>query len=278
MKKLIYIFSVILLIQACSSEHVVYQNQWKKIFDEYQIDSACFELTDNTHDKVYLYNLPMCSRQVCPASTFKIFSSLVALESNVAKDENLVIPWDGTMRRAAWDKDMNMREALKVSNLPFYQELVRRIGHTEMKKWIDSVRYGNKNIAGKEDEFWLNDSLKISPDEQVGFIKKLYFDKLPFSQRAQRIVRSMMLQEDTENYKLYYKTGTRQDEQRVRAWLVGFVERKEEQKGVKTNKMETHYRPYFFALYIDSKERGFDLMESRKTILKTILKEQNIIK
>lgn len=273
---------VLLFLSSCERDNILKQDQWGGIFKKYGVDSACFELSDNSHDQVLIYNLERCSRRFSPASTFKIMNSLIALESNVAPDENLIIKWDGVTRRDTWNKDMNMREAMKVSCVPYYQELARRIGNVEMKKWIDTIRYGNKNINGAIDMFWLNDTLLISPDEQVGFMKKLYFDKLPMSQRSQRIVRSLMLQEDSTDYKLYYKTGTKMEDSDPRhitmAWIVGFVERKETQKGVVTKKEETNYRPYFFAMNFETPDTTMNTMDVRKAILKDILRERQILK
>jgi len=206
-------------------------------------------------------------------------NSLIGLETNVAKDENMIIPWDSVVRsRSEWNKDMTMREAFEQSSVPYYQELARRIGPIEMKKWLDSVQYGNKRIGSKVDEFWLNDTLKISVDEQVGLMKKLYFNKLPFSQRTQRIVRSMMLQEDSTEYKLYYKTGTAQRDNRVLAWVVGFIERKEVQKSVLTKKEETNFKPYFFAMNMETTDTTMDTKKVRLAILKDVLRERKIIK
>jgi beta-lactamase class D len=278
MKKFMGFAVLAIVLASCGRENILTQNQWGDIFKKYQIDSACFELADNSHDQIFLYNLPRCSKRFTPASTFKIFNSLVALETNVAKDENMVIPWDGVVRREAWNKDLTMKEAFKVSSVPYYQEIARRIGDVEMQKWIDTVRYGNKRIGGKIDEFWLNDTLLITPDEQVGFIKKLYFDKLPFSNRAQRIVRSMMLQEDSTNYKLYYKTGTQFENNIITAWIVGFAERKETQKTVLTKKEETNYKPYFFALNFETTDTSNAYQTKRISILKDILRERGIIR
>lgn len=266
------------LLSACERNNILTQNQWGRIFKKYGIDSACFELADNTHDQILIYNLGHCSKRYSPASTFKIPNSLIALETNVAKDEKLVIPWDGIQRwNPEWSRDMDMREAFRVSCVPYYQEIARRVGPTEMQHWVDTMRYGNQRIGGAIDMFWLNDTLKISPDEQVGLIKKLYFDKLPFSQRSQRIVRSMMLREDSTQYKLYYKTGTAQTDSSIQAWVVGFVERREVQKGIETKKEETNYRPYFFAMHFETKDTAMDFRSARLNILKEILQERNII-
>ena len=273
--------TVLTMFSACQRDNILTQDQWGPIFKKYGIDSACFELADNNHDMIFIYNLQRASSRFSPASTFKIMNSLIALETNVALDENLMIPWDGVTRRPEWNKDMNLREAFKVSCVPYYQELARRIGKVDMQKWIDTVKYGNKRTGPNVDDFWLNDTLQITPDEQVGFIKKLYFDKLPFAQRSQRIVRSMMLQEDSTHYKLYYKTGTqmplRAGKKVILAWIVGFIEKRETQIGVVTKKEETNYKPYFFAMNFETSDTTMNTMEVRKKLLKEILTERRII-
>lgn len=270
----------LLAFTGCERNNILEQPHWGEIFRRHGIDSACFELSDNSHDQILLYNLERCSRRFSPASTFKIMNSLLALETNVAPDENLIIRWDGAERRPEWNKDMNMREAFEVSCVPYYQELARRIGAVEMQKWLDTVRYGNKRIGPAVDMFWLNDTLQISPDEQVGLMKKLYFDKLPMSQRSQRIVRSLMLREDSIGYRLYYKTGTHMSEspRLTRAWLVGFVERRETQKGVVSKQQETNYRPYFFAMHFETADTSLNYQEARLSVLKDILRERQIIR
>jgi beta-lactamase class D len=280
-KFLILAMTVLTMFSACQRDNILTQDQWGPIFKKYGIDSACFELADNNHDMIYIYNLQRASKRFSPASTFKIMSSLIALETNVALDENLIIPWDGVARRPEWDKDMNLREAFKVSCVPYYQALARKIGKVDMQKWIDTVKYGNKRTGPNVDDFWLNDTLQITPDEQVGFIKKLYFDKLPFAQRSQRIVRSLMLQEDSTHYKLYYKTGTqmplRNNKKVILAWIVGFVEKRETQIGVVTKKEETNYKPYFFAMNFETSDTTMNTMDIRKKLLKEILAERRII-
>lgn len=269
----------LLFMASCTRHNIKEQSQWAGIFNHYGIDSVCFELADNSHEQVFYYNLGRLSTPYSPASTFKIMNSLIALETNVAPDENMVIRWDGVTReRSEWNKDMDMREAFKVSCLPYYQKLARRIGPVDMQKWLDTVKYGNHFIGSQIDAFWLNDTLKITADEQVGLMKKLYFDKLPFSQRSHRIVRSLMLQEDSTHYRLYYKTGTRVHDNRILAWLVGFIERKEVQKGVLTKMEETNYKPYFFAMNMETSDTTMDTRKVRIAITKDILRERGIIK
>lgn len=276
-----YLIGLLLLTStlfSCKQEHVFYQPQWGEIFKKHGIDSACFEMVDNTHDQAFVYNLDRCSRRMSPASTFKVFLSLVALETNIAPDENLVIAWDKIPSgKPEWDRDMTMREALKASSEPYYKTLAKRIGKIELQRWIDSTQYGNKQIGENIDQCWTNDALLITPDEQVGLMKKLYFDKLPMSQRAQRIVRSMMVEEETPDYKLYIKTGTRLYNKKTLAWVVGFIERRETQKGVMTKKLETNNRPYFFAMNYETSDERAGSREERLRILHEILQERQII-
>ena len=213
-----------------------------------------------------------------PASTFKIFNSLVALETAIAPDDQLVIKWDSVVRMPEWNRDMNMRDAFKVSNVAYYQEIARRIGPARMQHYLDTVNYGNKKMEGRIDEFWLNNSLQISADEQVGFLKRLYFAELPFAERTQRIVKTMMLQEQTPGYNLYYKTGTGiRIGDTVVYWIVGFVERIEhvhEPKG-SMNASDVRNYPYFFAqnFSLPKSDNSKDWFKVRVEILKEILKD-----
>lgn len=248
-----YIISAlfILTLFSCKDARVSEHADWATRFKAYGIDSGCFMLRDHAHETIELYNRPRCLQRFTPASTFKIFNSLVALETSVAPDERLIIPWNGVVGRPEWNKDMDMREAFKVSNLLYYQEIARRVGNRNFQHYLDTVKYGNMKIGPAVDSFWIDNSLLISPDEQVGFIRRLYFNELPFLERTQSIVKSMMLREDTANNRFYYKTGTGFTPQNRKVlWVVGFLEhvtRVKEPKG-SMNKSGVHNYPYFFAL------------------------------
>ena len=153
-----------------------------------------------------------------------------------------------------------MQEAFKVSCVPYYQEVARRTGYDTMKLWIDSLAYGNKNISGPIDSFWLNNKLKISPDEQLGLLKRLYFDQLPFRKSSQQILRNVMLQEDNTAYKLSYKTGWGFDEAHQSiGWVVGWV--------------EENNHVYFFVTLVKSPNKDLDMKTVRMGITKDILKD-----
>jgi len=254
----------VLALSSCSDIRIKEHPEWKQYFDARGVD-GCFEFYDNNKEIAHYYNKERCNTRYSPASTFKIFNSLVALETSVAPDEQMVIKWDGIQRwNEEWNKDLTMIQAFKASAVPYYQELARRIGREKMQHYLDTVQYGNMRIGDSIDRFWLNDTLKITADEQVGFMKRLYHGELPFNERAQRIVKSMMLQKESPDYKLYYKTGWRKSATENLLWVVGFVEKTERLKNVETGKVEGIPHPYFFALNFTSKDTAASVQQMQQ--------------
>lgn len=245
---------------SCSVNKARIDNSLKKYFDANNVE-GCFTMLNNADGEIVVYNMDLDTTRFTPASTFKIVNSLIALETGRVQGEDAIIKWDGVKRKNAdWNKDMAMKEAFKLSSVPYYQEVARRIGMDTMKRWIDSLSYGNQNVTAPVDSFWLNNTLKISPDEQLGLMKRLYFDQLPFRKSVQQAVRDMMVQEDNTAYKLSYKTGWGFDEQKNSiGWVTGWIE---ENKHV-----------YFFVTLVRSKNPEIDMRAVRMNITKDILKQ-----
>lgn len=259
---LLYVANFLLLISlaSCSVNRAKNDDSLKKYFEENKVE-GCFSMLNNADGKVTVYNMKYDTMRFSPASTFKIFNSLVGLQTGVITDEKMQIKWDGFTRwNEKWNKDMDMVEAFKVSSVPYYQEVARRVGKDTMQQWIDSLGYGNRTITGPVDSFWLNNSLKISPDEQLGLVKRLYFDQLPFRKSVQQIVRDVMLQENNTAYQLSYKTGWGfTEDNKAIGWVVGWIE---ENKHV-----------YFFVTFVKAADRNTDIGEARLKITKAILKQ-----
>lgn len=266
------LLSLMLLLLGCSgcmNTRIKNKKEWQQVFDKYGVQ-GCFELYDNNKEIAYYYNRDRCATRYSPASTFKIFNSLVALETGVAPTEEMVIKWDGIKRwNDKWNQDLTMAQAFKYSAVPYYQELARRIGVEKMKKYIDTVKYGNMDINGPVDSFWLNDTLQITADEQVGLLKRLYWKELPgFSDRSQRIVTGIMLQLSKDDYKLYYKTGTTAN---GLYWIVGFVETIHHLKNVETKQIDNIPHAYFFAMNFSAPDSTKDWNSLRLDMLNEVL-------
>ena len=154
---------IIFLSISLSAQTIKEPNDLKKFFDEYNHE-GCFILYDLKKNEYFKYNPERCSERFIPASNFKIFNSLAALESEAIKDENEIIKWDGVERFIPnWNKDLNLAQAFKYSAVWFYQELARRIGEDRMKEYITLNHYGNEDISGGIDLFWLEGGLEFHP-------------------------------------------------------------------------------------------------------------------
>jgi beta-lactamase class D len=256
---------VILTFYSCSVNRAKIDNSLEKYFVENKVE-GCFTLLNNSDGNVTVYNMALDTTRFLPASTFKIVNSLIGLETGVIGDEKMIIKWDSIQRwNQDWNKDLSMEQAFKASSVPYYQEVARRIGKDTMKIWIDSLHYGNMQIGKHIDSFWLDNSLKISPDEQLGLVKRLYFDQLPFQKRTQQIVRDVMTQEDNTLYKLSYKTGWGFDENKHSVgWMVGWV--------------EENKHPYFFVTLVKSSDPKIDMRTVRMNITKGILTQLGFFK
>lgn len=260
------LITIVLLI-GCSPNNVKVEDGFKKYFDENKV-TGTFGLFDNGTGQFTIYNLSRFKDSAyLPASTFKIVNSLIGIETGKITNEKMLIKWDGRVHvfpggdtAHEWNRDLTMEEAFAVSALPYYQEVARRIGKDTMQRWIDSLQYGNKQTGTAIDSFWINNVLKITADEQLGLVKRLYFAQLPFQKRTQDIVKKLMLRENNANYQLAYKTGLGfRENGNLIGWVVGWI--------------EENKHPYFFVLNTEGPPET-KMTALRINMLKAILKEQ----
>lgn len=245
------------------------RTDFRKYFDEYNLVGT-FILYDTNNKKFIRYNPDRAKQRLIPASTFKIANSLISLETGVIADENYVFKWDGKPRSLkTWEKDFDLKGAFQASCVPCYQELARELGAERMQRYLNVLNYGNLNISGGIDMFWLTGGLRISPDEEVNFLRKLYAEKLPISKRSQAIVRKIMLREEKPGYKIYGKTGWQTDDlnnpngKYSIGWFVGFIE----QNG----------NVYYFALNVETDKTQENFATARIEITNKILKDLKLL-
>jgi beta-lactamase class D len=268
MMKAIVLALSVLFVAGCSPNNVDVDNNLEKHFKENNVEGT-FALLNNATGGITVYNLERYRDSAyAPASTFKIVNSLIGLQTGVIVNDSMKIQWDGVMRNIPeWNRDLTMYDAFRVSAVPYYQEVARRIGRDTMQSWLDSLSYGTRKITSRIDTFWLDGSLKIKPDEQLGLIKQLYFNQLPFFKNNQETVKRAMLFEDKPEYRLSYKTGwTGWDPAAGKhiGWVVGFI--------------EENKHPYFFVLNLESKTQQFDMAGVRMKILKGIMSDLGFFK
>lgn len=200
------------------------REDFKKYYDHFNLDGS-FALYDPQMDKYIFYNQDQFEQTFLPASTFKIINSLIGLETGVINDENFVIPWDSVTRQNInWNTDHDLKTAFKNSTVWYYQELARRVGGQQMKYWLEKANYGNADTSGGIDKFWLNGRLRISPKQQIEFLKRFHDNQLPFSKRSVDIVKKIMIAKDTLDYVVRAKSGWGQQDNKDIGWYVGYLE------------------------------------------------------
>ena len=198
---------------------------------------GAFVLYDLQRHRYVRHNKARCRERFSPKSTFKIPNSLIGLETGVIRDAEFIIPWNREKYPPQadwnqepfihWGKDQTLRSAIKYSVLWYYRELALRVGAQQMKKLVAAFNYGNKDAAGRVDNFWLDNTLKISADEQVEFLKAFYAGRLPVSKRSTEIVKDILVFEKTPAYQLSAKTGGGPIAEGVYiGWFVGYLETK----------------------------------------------------
>lgn len=239
---------------------VVERAELYKIFRQYGIDGT-FVVANPAGTQAIVVNLERAQQRKRPASTFKIANSIIALETEAVADVDEVIPYGGLPQRfPQWEHDMSLRQAIRVSNVPVYQEVARRIGLKRFHHWLNKFEYGNQSIGSNVETFWLRGPLKISAVEQVSFLTAFLKDELDISgQTTDSIIQITALERKGARV-LHGKTGWSAHTFPQTGWFVGWV------------KSNAGFYP--FALNIDMRGRGD--RHKRKRIAKEILSELGI--
>lgn len=247
--------TLLVFLSGCSVNKAKVDDSLKSHFDSAQVN-GCFTMIDNASGEITVYNMNMDTARKSPGSTFHILASLIALETGVLPDEKTRVNIDSLKYKV--NTPMILSEAFQQDADPFFMTIMEQMGLDTIKHWTDSIGYGNKNIGKKGDGFWMDGQMKISPDEQLGFMKKLYFDQLPFRKSVMETVRGMMLREDNSAYRLSYQSAEVLDEKnRKTAWTSGWI--------------EENRHVYLFVTMIDADKNKVDAKEQCAKLTKNIL-------
>ncbi|MFI7688783.1 class D beta-lactamase [Nonomuraea sp. NPDC049655] len=221
-----------------------------------------FALLDVSSEKTTVVDRRRAETPMVPASSFKVPHALVALETGVVKSPDEVIPWDGTPQPfPEWEKDMTMREAVRISNAAAFQVIARRIGLARERQWLHRLGYGNRQTGSVVDRFWLDGPLEISAVEQTRFMARLAALRLPAKRENQRTVHDLILQEKKNGYALYAKSGWQNAPGPGTGWWTGWVEHRG--------------RVYTFALNMDIAKDGD--AAKRATLARELLHRLNVL-
>lgn len=232
-----------------------------KLFDDYGLKGTMVIESLEGKER-FVYNEARVKMPLLPASTFKIPNTLIALDQNVVNEQSIVV-WDKIERSIpAWNKDQTLQSAFQSSCVWCYQSFARQIGLETYAAYLKKLHYGNEKTGNNVDRFWLDGELRISAEEQIAFLKKLYRNELPFRQSDIDLLKKIMIDEQGESYVIRAKTGWAVPKNAEHhGWYVGYVQ---SPKGA-----------YFFAINILTPSS--DALPLRKSITIEALKAKNII-
>ncbi len=240
---------------------------FQSILDTAQVTGSVliFDFQKNIY---YSNDFKWATKGRLPASTFKIPNSIIALESDVVKNDSTLFKWDGRERYLkVWEQDLIFRDAFQFSCVPCYQEIATKIGEKRMNSYLTQLDYGNMKVDSTNITlFWLEGGSRINQFQQIDFLKRFRESELPISKRTEQIVKKMMIIENNDNYTLSGKTGWSIRNGNNNGWFVGYVE-------VESN-------VYFFATNIEPKKQ-FDMKMFpmiRTKITTKALRQLDIIK
>ncbi|MCI9109879.1 MAG: hypothetical protein HFI00_17170 [Lachnospiraceae bacterium] len=103
----------------------IVEADWAEYFDGFQGAAVVYDVSAL---RFMVYNSELAQTRRSPCSTFKIISSLAALEHGVIDPADSVRQWSGEVFwNEKWNKDMDFGEAFRDSCVWYFREVIERI-------------------------------------------------------------------------------------------------------------------------------------------------------
>ncbi len=184
-----------------------------------------------------------CDERVTPASTFNIPVALMGFDSGILRGEHApVLPFKTgyPSYNASWRAATDPTSFLQNSVLWYAQQVTAGLGAARLHQYVQRFDYGNGNMGGdpgKDNgvtQAWVSSSLRISPLEQVRFLRQVANRELPLSAHAYDMTERIMPKQTLANgWEVVGKTGTasallpngNEDATRQYGWYVGWAKK-----------------------------------------------------
>lgn len=206
-------------VQAKISEPIIAEVDWSNYFDGINGAAVIYDPMENCYQ---IYNQELAFTQRSPCSTFKIISSLIALENGIIEPDDSTRTWSGEkFWNEEWNQDIDFSDAFHASCVWYFREVIDEIGKDMIQEELDRLEYGNCDISDWEGRlnannnnpvltgFWIESSLLISPKEQVEVMERIFGDHTDYSEETlDQLKQVMLLSEENEaDISIYGKTG-----------------------------------------------------------------------
>ena len=158
-----------------------------------QARTICTIVADAASNEVLLEEGD-CKTRVTPASTFKVPLAVMGYDSGFLENAGEpVLPFmkgDPDWGGENWRQPTTPKRWMEFSVVWYSQRITEFLGHAQLRDYAEAFGYGNADMTGDPgkvnglERAWIASSLKISPREQVEFLKKLVNHDLPVSAEA----------------------------------------------------------------------------------------------
>ena len=152
----------------------------------------CLAMADAATGR-WLVHEGVCDQRMPPMSTFKLPIALMAYDAGVLRDEHVpVLPFkEGYVDwRPVWRQPHDPSSWMKESVVWYSQQVTQQLGGQRFAAYVKRFGYGNADVSGDPGKdngltaSWLGSSLRISPDEQVAFLRRMVNRELGLSAAA----------------------------------------------------------------------------------------------
>lgn len=218
-------------------EAKIEEKDWSDYFGTLNGTAVLYKPDKNIYQ---IYHPQLANTRRSPCSTFKIISSLAALEEGIVDPDHSIRKWSGEQFwNSDWNRDLLFQDAFQSSCVWYFREVVDDIGKERMQKVLDEISYGNRDISDWKGEqntnnnnraltgFWIESSLKISPKEQTEVMERIFSERSAYSKESLEALKQVMLvsEKKEKNLMIYGKTGMGKDQGTVvDAWFTGFAD------------------------------------------------------
>lgn len=218
-------------------EPIMAETDWSNYFEGINGAAVIYDPNENCYQ---IYNQELALTQRSPCSTFKIISSLIALENGVIRPDDSVRTWSGEIFwNEEWNQDIDFSDAFRASCVWYFREVIDEIGKDMIQEELNRLEYGNCDISDWEGQlntnnsnpvltgFWIESSLLISPKEQVEVMEHIFGNNTDYSEETlEQLKQVMLLSEQSEADLLFYgKTGMGKSHGIVvDSWYTGFAD------------------------------------------------------
>jgi beta-lactamase class D len=190
------------------------------------------EIYDAQSKLSFRVNTPRLSERLPPCATYLVPHMVIALGTGVLKENEAPLAFDAAkyadapMWPSSWRREQTFDSALKDSVRWYAQELAQKMGSARITANLKRIKYGNADITGGLDKFWMSSSLLVTSFEQIDFMKALRDGKLGFNPRINKLVQDALVVEKTVDYTIFGKYGScPMPDGKYLGWLVGYIER-----------------------------------------------------